>query len=210
MGSIVETPSAPATIPLPAQERILAEDLLAEEGGRAKMAELIGSPATLPEMVQEDSVTEMFADLLDEVNSLTDQEIAQEDYETHFSLGIAYREMDLLEDAIREFLAAVKVLDAKRSPKEVIQCCGMLSTCFLEKQMPRSALRWCQTGLGVSQISSHEALALRYDVGVAHLQSGEIDKALEAFNVVFAVDPSYRDVAQRIDDLKRGPQRHAP
>jgi tetratricopeptide (TPR) repeat protein len=210
MGSIVETPSAPATIPLPAQERILAEDLLAEEGGRAKMAELIGSPATLPEMVQEDSVTEMFADLLDEVNSLTDQEIAQEDYETHFSLGIAYREMDLLEDAIREFLAAVKVLDAKRSPKEVIQCCGMLSTCFLEKQMPRSALRWCQTGLGVSQISSHEALALRYDVGVAHLQSGEIDKALEAFNAVFAVDPSYRDVAQRIDDLKRGPQRHAP
>ncbi len=151
----------------------------------------------------------MFADLIAEVNSLTTQEIAREDFETHFSLGTAFREMGLVEDAIREFQNAVKAMNSERFPKEFIQCCGMLSTCFLEKGMPRSAIRWCQTGLDVKQISSHEAMALRYDMGVAHAAAGESERALECFGMIFSVDPTYRDVAQRIDDLKSGLERHA-
>jgi tetratricopeptide (TPR) repeat protein len=152
----------------------------------------------------------MFADLIEEVNALTDREIAREDFETHFSLGIAYREMGLTEDAIREFQSAVKALSPEKSSKELIQCCGMLSTCFLEKDMPRSAIRWCQTGLDIKEISSHEAMALRYDMAVAHSSAGEAHRALECFSMIFGVDPSYRDVAQRIDDLKSGLERHAP
>ncbi len=152
----------------------------------------------------------MFADLIEEVNSLTDQEIAQEDFETHFSLGTAYREMGLTEEAIKEFQSAVRTLNSAKSPRETIQCCGMLSTCFLEKGMPRSAIRWCQTALGMKEISSHETMALRYDMGVAHAAAGESDRALECFGQVFGIDPSYRDVARRIDDLKSGLERHAP
>jgi tetratricopeptide (TPR) repeat protein len=152
----------------------------------------------------------MFADLIEEVNALTDREIAREDFETHFSLGIAFREMGLIEDAIREFQSAVKALNPEKSSKEFIQCCGMLSTCFLEKDMPRSAIRWCQTGLSNKEISSHEAMALRYDMAVAHSSAGEAHRALECFSMIFGVDPSYRDVAQRIDDLKSGLERHAP
>jgi tetratricopeptide (TPR) repeat protein len=152
----------------------------------------------------------MFADLIDEVNALTDREIAREDFETHFSLGIAFREMGLTEDAIKEFQSAVKALSPEKSSKELIQCCGMLSTCFLEKGMPRSAIRWCQTGLGIREISSHEAIALRYDMGIAHSSAGESNRALECFGMIFGVDPSYRDVAQRIDDLKSGMERHVP
>jgi tetratricopeptide (TPR) repeat protein len=152
----------------------------------------------------------MFADLIAEVNALTDRGIAREDFETHFSLGIAFREMGLVEDAIREFQSAVKVLSPEKSSKEFIQCCGMLSTCFLEKDMPRSAIRWCQTGLSHKEISSHEAMALRYDMAVAHSSAGEAHRALECLAMIFGVDPSYRDVAQRIDDLKSGLERHAP
>lgn len=151
----------------------------------------------------------MFADLIAEVNSLTTQEIAREDFETHFSLGTAFREMGLVEDAIREFQSAVKAMNAEKFPTEFIQCCGMLSTCFLEKGMPRSAIRWCQTGLDVKEISSHQAMALRYDMGVAHAAAGDSDRALECFGMIFSLDPSYRDVAQRIDDLKSGLERHA-
>jgi tetratricopeptide (TPR) repeat protein len=152
----------------------------------------------------------MFADLIAEVNSLTDQEIAREDFETHYNLGIAYREMGLLEDAIKEFQSSVKALNPEKSPRELIQCCGMLSTCFLEKGMARSAIRWCQTGLSVKEISSHETIALRYDIGVAHASAGDHERALECFGMIFGIDPSYRDVAQRIDDLKIGLERHAP
>ena len=167
------------------------------------------TPPTVPPPV-EAPANFMFADLIEEVNALTDREIAREDFETHFSLGIAFREMGLIEDAIREFQSAVKALSPEKSSKELIQCCGMLSTCFLEKDMPRSAIRWCQTGLSIKEISSHEAMALRYDMAVAHSSAGEAHRALECFAMIFGVDPSYRDVAQRIDDLKSGLERHAP
>ena len=152
----------------------------------------------------------MFADLMAEVNSLTNQEILREDFETHFNMGIAYREMSLLDEAIKEFQSAMKALDPASSPKDVIRCCGMLSMCFLAKAMPRSAMRWCQTGLNIKDISSHETIALRYDMGVAHSAAGETDRALECFVTIFGIDPGYRDVAQRIDELKSGLERHAP
>jgi tetratricopeptide (TPR) repeat protein len=152
----------------------------------------------------------MFADVLEEFSSESQQESDKDSFENHFSLGTAYSEMDLIEEAIKEFQAAMKTLDPKRDSKQLIQCCGMLSTCFLKKGMPRSALRWCQAGLSVLDISSHEAMALRYDMGVAHSMEGRSERALECFDQVFGTDPSYRDVAQRIDELKGGSERHAP
>ncbi len=153
---------------------------------------------------------EMFADMLEEVSSISDQEISKETFENHFGLGTAYREMDLTDDAIKEFQIALRALDSDRDPKKVIQCCGMLSTCYLKKEMPRSVLRWCQTGLSVPDLSSHEALAFRYDMGLAHIMAGDKDYALECLDEIFVVDPSYRDVAQRIDEFKGGTRRHAP
>jgi tetratricopeptide (TPR) repeat protein len=147
-------------------------------------------------------VNEMFADLLDEVSSLTDQDIAKETFEEHFSLGTAYREMELMEEAITEFQHALKSLDLQRDARRIVQCCGMLSTCFLKKGMPRSAVRWCQMGLSVSDISSHESMALRYDMAVAHSMAGSNEEALECFDSIFGVDPGYRDVAKRMDELR--------
>jgi pilus assembly protein FimV len=153
---------------------------------------------------------EMFSDLLEEVSSLTDQEISMETFENHFGLGTAYREMDLIDDAIKEFQIALRALDTDRDSQKAIQCCGMLSTCYIKKGMPRSVLRWCQTGLSIPDLSSHEALALRYDMALAHVMAGSSDQALECFDKIFVVDPSYRDVAQKIDELKSGFKRHAP
>jgi tetratricopeptide (TPR) repeat protein len=143
------------------------------------------------------------------VNSLTNLEITREDFETHFNLGIAFREMGLTEDGIKEFQIAIKALDPQESPREFIQCCGMLSTCFLERDMPRSAIRWCRTGLNIKEISSHETMALRYDMAIANTAAGDVDQALESLGTIFGLDPSYRDVAQRIDTLKSGLDRHA-
>jgi tetratricopeptide (TPR) repeat protein len=163
--------------------------------------------AAVPE-TSETQGTGMFADLVDEVNSLTDQEIAREEFETHFSLGVAYREMTLIDEAIREFQEAMKVLTPSRSPKEVIQCCGMLSTCFLIKEMPRSAIRWCETGLAIPEISPHESMALRYDMGIALVSVGEPEKALDFFTAIHEIDPNYRDVIHKIEELRGEPGRH--
>ena len=149
-------------------------------------------------------VNEMFADLMEEFSSPSNQKTAKEAFDEHFHLGTAYHEMDLMEEAIREFENALKALDytSTKDTKRVVQCCGMLSTCFLKKGMPRSAVRYCQTGLSVADISSHEAMALRYDMGVAHSMAGSSEMALKCFDRIFGMDPSYRDVAQKIDELR--------
>jgi tetratricopeptide (TPR) repeat protein len=153
---------------------------------------------------------EMFADLMDDVGGAPNEDAAVDSFEDHFSLGTAYREMELVDEAIKEFESALKSAQRPKDTRKIIQCCGMLSTCFLEKGMARSALRWCQTGLGIADNSSHEAMALRYDMGVAHLMSGSNERAIECFDRIFSMDPGYRDVAQRIDALKSGSNRHAP
>ena len=147
---------------------------------------------------------DMFSDLLEEVSTLSDQEIAKESFEDHFSLGTAYRDMDLVDEAIKEFQTALRITEHSKDTKKLIQCCGMLSTCFLKKNMPRSALRWCQTGLDVKDISQQEALAFRYDMGVSYTMEGNQERALQCFDQVFAIDPGYRDVALKIDELKSG------
>jgi pilus assembly protein FimV len=161
-----------------------------------------------PVFSSEGPKNELFADLLAEIESPEDQEITWEDFENHFGLGIAYREMDLIEDAIKEFQGAIKALDTKKHPREIIQCCGMLSNCFLQKGMPRSAIRWCQAGLNIPEISQHEAMALKYDMGVAHSLAGDPEGALEWYGEIFGIDSGYRDVAQKIDNLKGNPVRH--
>ncbi|MEJ2110200.1 MAG: tetratricopeptide repeat protein [Acidobacteriota bacterium] len=144
----------------------------------------------------------MFSDLLEEVSSLNDQELEKENFEDHFSLGTAYRDMDLVDEAIKEFQTALRIAEHSKDSPKLIQCCGMLSTCFIKKSMPRSALRWCQTGLSVNHISDQEAIALRYDMGVSHEMEGNPDLALQCFDQIFSIDPGYRDVAYKIDEIK--------
>ena len=180
-------------------------DLFAESGPPVKVPD---SPKPGPPK-SEFKVNDMFADLMEEVSTPIDQDSAKAAFDEHFSLGTAYREMELIEEAIKEFETALKSIDLQKGDPKVIQCCGMLSTCFLKKNMPRSALRWCQTGLDLADSSSHEAMALRYDMGIAHSMEGSNERALQCFDQIFSIDPGYRDVAQKIDELKGGLNRHA-
>lgn len=146
----------------------------------------------------------MFSDLIEEVRALNEQELQRENFEDHFSLGTAYRDMELIEEAVKEFQTALRIAEYEKDSRKLIQCCGMLSTCFIKKGMPRSALRWCQTGLNVNHITQQEALALRYDMGMSHTLEGNPDLALECFDQIFSTDPGYRDVALKIDEIKSG------
>jgi hypothetical protein len=44
---------------------------------------------------------------------------------------------------------------------------------------------------------------------IAHTAAGDVDQALDSLGVIFGLDPGYRDVAQRIDNLKGGLDSHA-
>jgi len=151
----------------------------------------------------------MFADLMNGA-SPSNQEATDSFFEEHFSMGTVYREMELIEEAIKEFELAFKSIEMQKGNPLAVQCCGMLSTCFLNKNMPHSVLHWCQTGLDLTEASSHEAIALRYDMGLAHTMAGSNEQALECFSEIYRMDPGCRDVAKKIDELKGGLQQHVP
>ena len=124
------------------------------------------------------------------------------DYETHYNLGIAYKEMDLLDEAVEEFQAAAGLAGPQGSSPRYLQCCNMLGHCFMQKGMPSLAVMWFKKGLETRGQTEDEYQALRYDLGLAYEQMGELDRAIEVFTEVYGVDVSYRGVAGKLRELQ--------
>ena len=126
-----------------------------------------------------------------------------EDLETHYNLGIAFREMGLLEEAIGEFQKVAKANDRGKAFRYAMQCCTLLGLAFMEKGQPSIAAIWYERALLTPGIDSESKLALRYDLGVAQESAGDLDTALKSFSQVYAVNIDYRDVAERISALQK-------
>ncbi|HET8921454.1 MAG TPA: tetratricopeptide repeat protein [Candidatus Acidoferrum sp.] len=126
-----------------------------------------------------------------------------EDLETHYNLGIAFREMGLLEEAISEFQKVAKASDRGRAFRYTMQCCTLLGLAFMEKGRPAIAAIWYERALLTPGMDPESTLALRYDLGVAQESAGEAEAALKSFSQVYAMNIDYRDVAERIAALQK-------
>jgi tetratricopeptide (TPR) repeat protein len=123
------------------------------------------------------------------------EHLSPTDYDTHFNLGIAYREMGLLDEAIGEFQIAAK------DPSHLVLCCSMLGLCFLDKGLPELAVRWYRRGLDIPGINEEDTLGLLYDLGCAYLAVDDKESAYKAFVDLYGMDTSYRDIVARIEEL---------
>jgi pilus assembly protein FimV len=126
-----------------------------------------------------------------------------EDLETHYNLGIAFREMGLLEEAIGEFQKVAKANDRGKAFRYAMQCCTLLGLAFMEKGQPNIAAIWYERALNTAGVDGESKLALRYDLGVAQESAGDLEAALKSFSEVYAVNIDYRDVAERIASLQK-------
>jgi tetratricopeptide (TPR) repeat protein len=59
------------------------------------------------------------------------ENIENDDYETHYQMGTAYKEMGLIEEAIREFQDAIKSVNADDGTRRFFLSCNMLGHCFV-------------------------------------------------------------------------------
>jgi pilus assembly protein FimV len=126
-----------------------------------------------------------------------------EDLETHYNLGIAFREMGLLEEAIGEFQKVAKANDRGKAFRYAMQCSTLLGLAFMEKGQADIAAIWYERALCTPGLDSESKLALRYDLGVAQESAGDLEAALKSFSQVYAVNIDYRDVADRIASLQK-------
>jgi len=155
------------------------------------------STSPTPGTVDLDSgpLKEVFDEFRSELGEMGSED---EDLETHYNLGIAFREMGLLEEAIGEFQKVAKANDHGKAFRYAMQCCTLLGLAFVEKGQPAIAAIWYERALQTPGIDSESKLALRYDLGVAQESAGDLQAAIKSFSQVYAVNIDYRDVAERI------------
>jgi tetratricopeptide (TPR) repeat protein len=165
----------------------LEKELAAEEASRLELE----TEAPAPRSESLEDIVQGFKKGVAEV-------LSPEAYDTHYNLGIAYREMGLVDEAIGEFQLAAK------DRAHLVDSCSMLGACFLEKGFPDLAVKWYRKGLESPDIDEEGSLSLLYDLGSVHAVSGDRENAYEIFVEIYGINSHYRDVVARLEELRGG------
>ncbi len=195
----IEIPAAPAALPA----------ITASAGGAAAAPALsyssaavrpLGAGAQAMHASGSVDLSEMFSELKQEL----EEEIVagDDDPETHYNLGVAFREMGLLDEAIAELQKVCIAIDRGKEFSQPVQTYTWLAQCFLDKGVPDAAIRWYEKALTIPGLDNEARLAINYELGSACETAQDKPSALRHFTDVYGTNIDYRDVAERIQALK--------
>ena len=120
------------------------------------------SAAPEPSADNLNQLAEVFQEFRSELGELGEDQ--DEDLETHYNLGIAYREMGLLDEAIGEFQKVAKAVQKGKPFAYTMNCSALLALSFMDKGEPQIAAVWYQNALEVPGLDHEAIMALRYDL----------------------------------------------
>ncbi len=119
------------------------------------------------------------------------------DWEAHFTLGIAYKNMGLYGEAKEEFEIA------KNEESFYLDACLMTALCCKEEKAFTQAIRGLEAVLTDPRCQGAKGQAIRYELGLLYEAEAQWEKAAHTFQTI----PSFHDVPQRLASLKnRSPQ----
>ncbi len=145
-------------------------------------------------------LSEMFGELKHELEE--DAMAGDDDPETHYNLGVAFREMGLLDEAIAELQKVCSAIDHGKPFAQPVQTYTWLAQCFVDKGVPEAAIRWYEKALTLPSLEDEVRLAINYELGSACETAQDKPAALRYFTDVYGANIDYRDVAERIQALK--------
>jgi tetratricopeptide (TPR) repeat protein len=155
---------------------------------------------TIPDLnmedVQEPELDTEVADIFEEFKKGLEKEIEEEDVETHYNLGIAYKEMGLLDDSINQFQTS------KLDPKYFVQSMSMLGICYMEKGLYPLAIDSFSGALMKVEKTDDTSWCIKYDLAEAYEKTEKLNEALELYTQVYGWNAKFRDVAQRVTKLR--------
>ncbi len=137
-------------------------------------------------------VEEVFAKFKEGVKA----QVSESDSQTHYDLGMAYKEMGLLSDAVAEFTMAA------RDPKRECVCWSMIGIVRTEIGDSDGAIEAFIRGLHAEHKTMEQELALYFELGSIYQARDNPQEALYYFEKVMRRDPNFRDVAQRVRTLQ--------
>jgi tetratricopeptide (TPR) repeat protein len=138
-----------------------------------------------------------FQDMLARFKQGIDENIDEADFQSHYDLGVAFKEMGLLDEAIAELQKAL------RAPEGKLRTSEMLGICFFEKGAYGVAESILRRGLDLPASGDQERLGVLYWLGRALEQQGKKADARELYGRVFAVDIRFLDAEQRVKALAK-------
>jgi tetratricopeptide (TPR) repeat protein len=141
-----------------------------------------------------------FADMLRKFKAGVAENVDEEDYQSHYDLGVAYKEMGLVDEAIAEFQKALRAPDGRTRTYEAI------GQCFLEKDQHQMAATILGRALSEKGMDDDQLVGVLYLMGRANEALGRGDEAMQYYQRVFVVDIEFRDVADRLSALENAAQ----
>jgi pilus assembly protein FimV len=127
--------------------------------------------------------------------------VDDEDADTHYDLGLAYKEMGLYDDAINAF---AKVAE---NPAREVQCRLMIGLCYREQDNLSDAIQQFKAGLHAPGINEPEQLSLYYEIATSYEMLGDPKEAMYFYRLIGKREPNYRDVPQRVVVIASGVER---
>jgi tetratricopeptide (TPR) repeat protein len=121
------------------------------------------------------------------------------DGQTHYDLGVAYKEMGLTDEALTE-------LDlAARDRQQRCASCLLIGAIHREAGNVAKAIEAYSKGLAATNKTPEQELGLHYELGVLHEAQGNKEEALYNYKRVARKDPEYRDVRKKLQALELVP-----
>ncbi|MGB5374449.1 MAG: tetratricopeptide repeat protein [Polyangiales bacterium] len=191
-------PSAEAPSPSEAPEMELEyEELEPGDEGFDFAEKLAEELAEVAEIAPLDDGSEMIdvETVFEQFKAGVAEQVDEDDSDTHFDLGIAYKEMGLHADARREFQVAMS------DPRRRCLCWTMIGLIYMEEGQPRDAIEAFQSGLESPEMTAAESVGLHYELGMACEASGLTDQARLHYQYTFQREPRYREVDRRLQRL---------
>ncbi len=181
-------------------EEIRAHLAEGQETASAELHDLASEVLTdgFPDL-DEDSASDSFTQFDSEQKIFrtdVDEQIAADDLESHYNLGIAYREMGLLDDAISEFSKA------ERDPSRYVDCQTLKGLCFCDKGDHAQSEVMFQQALDSPHLEDPQRINLCYELGSLYERSDRFEEALSSYQLVVAQDQEYRDASEKVAQLR--------
>src|SRR5512146_205076 len=138
-----------------------------------------------------------FREMLARFRQGIDENIEETDFQSHYDLGVAFKEMGLLDEAIAEFQKAL------RAPEGKLRTSEALGVCFHDKGAFGVAESILRRALELPSTGDQERLGILYWLARALEEQGKPAEARDLYGRVFAVDIRFMDVGARVKALAR-------
>ena len=199
------TPEPPATTPPPRRPADVTPRAVPPEPVAVPMVPVAAATIVAAQPAAQPPPGATLSDVFEEFKEDMEGDSAatdEQDPETHYNLGVAFKEMGLLEEAIGELQKVCHAIDHGHPFPHVLQVYTWLAECLVNKGAPQAAIKWYQRAANLPAMDEESRMAVYYEMAAAYEAAGNRQAALDNFMEVYASNIDYRDVAERIKTLK--------